>query len=68
MGLLLAPSAGLWPRLFLFWERKRAFTLFVLILGYFWCSVTLKKAQKKQEIIKKYKKKMKKMKKIKQKN
>ena len=41
-GLLLAPveGFGLQPRLlFPFGQKKKCFTLFVLTLGHFWCSV-----------------------------
>ena len=39
VGLLLAPAEGfgLWPRAL--WAKKELFTLFVPILGLFWCSV-----------------------------
>ena len=41
-GILLAPAEGFsfWPRI-CFWAQKELFTLFVLILGHFWCSVVI---------------------------
>ena len=40
-GLLLAPAKGksLWLKLFTLWAKEYVFTLFLLILGHFWCSV-----------------------------
>mgnify|MGYP006908641815 CR=1 FL=1 len=38
-GLTSSSCGGLWPSTKAFWAKNEHLTLFVLILGHFWCSV-----------------------------